>query len=48
MGEHKHSKVKGFLNFWLEVHTVPKIWENGFRWYGKVWKNTNISNLRVS
>ena len=29
MGKHKHFKVKGFLNFWLEaeIHAVPKIWE---------------------
>ena len=36
MGEHKHSKVKGFLNFWLEVHTVPKIWE---KWISMVRKS---------
>ena len=29
MRKHKHFKVKGYLNFWLEaeIHTVPKIWE---------------------
>ena len=29
MRKHKHFKVKGFLNFWLEaeIHAVPKIWE---------------------
>ena len=35
MGKHKHFKVKGFLNVWLEaeIHAFQKIWENGFPWY---------------
>ena len=29
MGEHKHFKVKGFLQFSLEaeIHAVPKTWK---------------------
>ena len=35
MGKHKHFKVKGFLNVWLEaeIYAFQKIWENGFPWY---------------
>ena len=51
MGKHKHFKVNGFLNFWLEaeIHAFPKIWEK-VDFYGtkEVWGNTNISNLWFS
>ena len=36
MGKKKHSKVMGFSNIFgdVEIHTIPKIWEN---WVYIVW-----------
>ena len=47
MGKQKHFEVKSFLSFWLEaeIHAVPK---EDFNVKGKVWENTNMSNLWVS
>ena len=48
----KHSKALGFLHISCEtlIHSIPKIWEKWVpivREMGKIWKNTNISKLRV-
>ena len=48
----KHSKALGFLHISCEtlIHSIPKIWEKWIpivREMGKIWKNTNISKLRV-
>ena len=50
MEKHKHFKVKGFSNFLYEaeIRAVRKTGKVDFHSMGKVWENSNISNLWVS
>ena len=50
MGKHKHSKVKGFLNFSreAEIHAVPKSWDERIPMLREKYEKTQTFQIPIT